>query len=178
MGQIRGYFSIGCVALVACGLSIACTPKSPQDKIADIRALYSAELNGFIVEEEPIVVPEAEVEEVGEAEVVEEALVVEPIPVRQLIRLDLLIKHDSYELLPGVTVDISMVNSAKQEKGHWKVWFDTSEVHKANVTQFTHILEDMAYEEGDGFFAEIRNPIPVEERSEYREFSETSGGSR
>lgn len=46
---------------------------------------------------------------------------------------------------------------------------------KANVTQFTHILEDMAYEEGDGFFAEIRNPIPVEERSEYREFAKISG---
>jgi hypothetical protein len=175
VGQIRRYLCVACFVVVASGLSLACAPKSPEDKIADIRALYSARLNGFIIEEEPIVVPDVEVVEVGDAEAAEEALVVEPTPVRQIIRLDLLIQHDSYELLPGVTVDISMVDSAEQEKGHWRAWFDTSEVVKANVTQFTHILEDMAYEEGDGFFAEIRNPIPVEERSEYREFAKTSG---
>jgi hypothetical protein len=175
--QIRRTLCIGYVAVVVVGLSLACTAKSPEDKIADIRALYSARLNGFIIEEEPIAVPEVEAEEVGDAEVVDEALVVEPTPVRQLIRLDILIQHDSYELLPGVTVDISMANSAGEEKGHWRAWFDTSKVVKANVTQFTHILEDMAYEEGDGFFAEIRKPIPVEERSEYREFAKISGDS-
>ncbi len=42
---------------------------------------------------------------------------------------------------------------------------------KANVTQYTHVLEDVPYEEGDGFFAEIRHPVPAEERHLYREFS-------
>ena len=57
-----------------------------------------------------------------------------------------------------------MVDSAEKEKGHWRVWFDTSEITKATVTQFTHILEDVGYEEGDGFFVEVRHPRnPVEE---------------
>ena len=56
----------------------------------------------------------------------------------------------------------------------WRLSFDTSTVKKANVTQYTHVLEDVLYEEGDGFFAEVRHPVPVEERSEYREFSSAS----
>lgn len=178
MERIRRYLCTCCVAVVlAGGLSIACTPKSPEDEVAEIRALYKAKLNGFIIEEEPIAVPEVEVEEVGDPEAVEEAPVVEPPPVHQRVRLDLLIQHDSYDLLPGVTVDISMGDSAGEEKDHWRVWFDTSEVGKASVTQFTHVLEDIAYKEGYGFYAEVRNPIPVEERNEYREFAEASGDS-
>jgi len=42
------------------------------------------------------------------------------------------------------------------------------------VTQFTHILEDVSYEEGDGFFAEVRQGIPEEEWSEYKEFASGS----
>jgi hypothetical protein len=102
-------------------------------------------------------------------EVVEELAAVE---VREKVRLDILIQHRSAEKLPGITLDISMVDSAEVEKGHWQVWFDTSEVTKATVTQFTHMLEEVGYEEGDGFFVEVRHPIPVEERGDYREFSE------
>ena len=68
-------------------------------------------------------------------------------------------------------VDISMVDAGEQEKNHWRVWFDTADIEKANVTQFTHILEDVSYEEGDGFFVEVRHPVPEEERGDYREFS-------
>ena len=165
-------------------VSTACSSKSPEEKIAQIRSLYKARLNGFIIEEEPLPVELAETEVVDVedqatdvVEAIEEEIVAEPPPVRQRARLDLLIQHDSYDRLPGVTVDISMANSAGEEKGHWRVWFDTADVGKATVTQFTHILEDISYEEGDGFFAEIRNPIPPEERSEYREFSEALGES-
>lgn len=156
-----------------------CAAKSPEEKVAQTRALYSARLNGFILEEEPVVneVPELEaVELVDEGEVNGAALEeMEPelgtVEVDQRIRLDLLIQHRSDEKLPGITVDISMVDGDQTEKGHWRVWFDTSDVTKATVTQFTHILEDVMYEEGDGFFAEVRHPVPVEERGEYREFS-------
>ena len=96
------------------------------------------------------------------------------IEVKQSVRLDILIQHRSEERLPGITVDVSMVDPNQQEKGHWRVWFDTSEVTEATVTQFTHILEDVGYEEGDGFYVEVRHPVPPEERSEYREFSQVS----
>jgi hypothetical protein len=165
------------LAVLATALAVGCAGKSPEEKVAGIRALYSARLNGFIIEEEPLPVAEVEIDESADAEVLEEEVMIEPTPIRQQARLDILILHDSYELLPGVTVDISMANSAGEEKNHWRVWFDTSDVGKASVTQFTHVLEDISYEEGDGFFAEVRNPIPVDEWEEYREFSEPVGES-
>lgn len=199
MVQKPGYLAPCLVLVVVMVLSLACASKSPEEKVAQIRALYSARLNGFLIEEEPLVVdpigageiddptvadeppaePEAESPMDGEADGEEDMgeEVVQPVsvPVRQRARLDILIQNDSYDRLPGVTVDISMANSAGEEKNHWRVWFDTADVGKASVTQFTHVLEDVSYEEGDGFFAEIRKPIPPEERSEYREFSEGLG---
>ena len=177
MGRIQRCLYACNLAVLAAALTLGCAAKTPEEKVAGIRALYSARLNGFIIEEEPLPVTEVEMEEPGDAEVPEEDVMIEPIPVRQQARLDVLIHHDSYDLLPGVTVDISMANSAGDEKNHWRVWFDTSDMGKASITQFTHILEDISYEEGDGFFAEIRNPIPVDERKEYREFSEALGDS-
>lgn len=180
MRRIPRGLGVGSI-LLAVFLAAGCAPKSPADKVAELRGHYSARLNGFLLEEEPLV---TEVPELEAVEITDEGLVdgVEPgvveeemaaIEVREKVRLDILIQHRSNENLPGITVDISMVDSAEKEKGHWRVWFDTSEVTKATVTQFTHILEDVGYEEGDGFFVEIRHPIPVEERGDYREFSLT-----
>ena len=167
------------VALLVSG----CAQKSPEEKVADLRSYYSAELNSFMVEEEPMTpeVPEEEGEATSDLAAEESAAptegeTIEPTPaveVSQKIHLDILIKHRSDERLPGITVDIGMVDANEVEKGHWRVWFDTSEVMKANVTPFTHILEDIGYEEGDMFFAEIRHPVPVEDRGEYREFAAT-----
>jgi hypothetical protein len=167
------------VALLVSG----CAQKSPEEKVADLRSYYTAELNSFMVEEEPVSpeVPElpgdeesASVAEEPAAE--DEGDTIEPAPTveaSQKIQLDILIKHRSEERLPGITVDIGMVDANEVEKGHWRVWFDTSQIMKANVTPFTHILEDVGYEEGDMFFAEIRHPVPVEDRGEYREFAAT-----
>jgi len=172
---------VGSILLVGV-LAVGCGQKSPEDRVAAKRGLYSARLNGFLLEEEPLAVevPELEAVEIVDEEsvdgvepgVIEEELA--PVEVMEKVRLDILIQHRSDENLPGVTVDITMVDSAEVEKGHWRAWFDTSEVAEATVTQFTHILEDVGYEEGDGFFVEIRHPIPVEERGDYREFSDAS----
>lgn len=172
-------YSLAAVLLLA-----GCGPSSPEEKVARLRGMYSARLNGFIVEKQPEPEPEIYTDEAGEpleppAEAAAEAEVGEPAeaamepmePATENIRLDILIQHDSPKILPGVTVDISMADAAGTEKGVWKVWFDTAKVPKANVTQYTHVLEDVPYEEGDGFFAEIRHPVPPEERGEYREFS-------
>jgi hypothetical protein len=173
------YLGVG--SLILAGLVAAgCAPKSQADKVAELRGYYSARLNGFILEEEPMI---TEVPELEAVEILDEGVIdgVEPgevvdevaaIEVREKIRLDILIQHRSNEKLPGLTVDVSMVDSAEMEKGHWRVWFDTSQLTKATVTQFTHVLEEVGYEEGDGFFVEVRQPIPVEERGDYREFSQ------
>ena len=178
----QGRFSVAIAVVVFVGVALtACGPSSPEEKIAETRALYSARVNSFVVEEEPLVQePTVEVEmpvgegaeEAGvEGEELEEQADFEPVAVSQRVLLDILIQHDSYEKLPGVTVDIFMVDAGELEKNHWRVWFDTADIEKANVTQFTHILEDVSYEEGDGFFVEVRHPVPEEERGDYREFS-------
>ena len=179
MGRTRRLVCTCCAIVAAGSFWIGCASKSPEDKVAEIRSLFKARMNGFIIEEEPIIVEQPVIEEaeVEGEEVVEEDLVVQPIQTRQNARLDILIQNDSYDRLPGVTVEISMADGAGEEKAHWRVWFDTAEIGKASVTQFTHILEDSSYEEGDGFFAEVRNPIPLDERAEYREFSEPPGDS-
>jgi len=175
-------FFVTCAVVLSLSMALsACGPSSPAEKIAQTRSLYSASLNGFVVEEEPLF--EEPLEEVGEpgeeaaTEVeIEEAELqepadFEPVAISQRVLLDVLIKHNSYEKLPGITVEISMADPSGQEKDHWRAWFDTSNVERANVTQFTHILEDVSYEEGDGFFVELRHPVPEEERGEYREFA-------
>jgi hypothetical protein len=161
--------------LAACG-------GDPEGKVARLRGMYSARLNGFIVQAPPAPEPEIYTEEGAEpmapetdmAEGEGDDVLSEPMempPANPDIMLDILIQHDSPELLPGITVDISMADSAGNEKGAWKVWFDTATVRKANVTQYSHVLEDVPYVEGYGFFAEVRHPVPAEERGEYSEFS-------
>jgi len=177
--RIPRYLGVGSIILAGM-VAAGCAPKSHADKVAKLRGHYSARLNGFLLEEEPVI---TEVPELEAVEIIDEGVVdgVEPgepvaemaaIELREKVRLDVLIQHRSDEKLPGVTVDISMVDSAEREKGHWRVWFDTSELAEATVTQFTHVLEEVGYEEGDGFFVEVRHPIPVEERGDYREFSQ------
>ncbi len=94
--------------------------------------------------------------------------------VSQNAHLDLIVQHDADEMLPGITVEISMVDSAQQEKGRWQLWVDTSGLRKANQLQLTHVLEDVPYVEGDGFAAEVRVPVPAAERGNYREFDSPS----
>lgn len=183
MGRFSRYLVIWSVVAAVTVATLGCSPKSPEEKIAELRSFYSARLNGFLVDEEPIVAEvtvgedlevEAAVEEVEAEAEADMAIEEEPVAVRQSVRLDILIQHRARERLPGVTVEISMADAAGNEKQHWRAWFDTTDVERATVTQFTHILEDVGYEEGDGFFVEIRHPVPVEERDEYREFAPAS----
>lgn len=187
MRRFSRYLVLGSAVTAVAVATLGCSQKSPEEKIAELRSFYSARLNGFLVEEEPIVeevtiaeeegveAAQEEVETEGEASVeIAAEILEEPIAVRQTVQLDILIQHRASERLPGITVEISMADAAGSEKQHWRVWFDTSDVERATVTQFTHILEDVGYEEGDGFFVEIRHPVPVEERGEYREFAPAS----
>jgi hypothetical protein len=158
----------------------ACSPASPEEQIAQLRSRYEARVNGFYVTAEPLVVeamvePEASEEETAGEDAVEGEDVEEPeMVVSQNAHLDLIVQHDADEMLPGITVEISMVDSAQQEKGRWQLWVDTSGLRKANQLQLTHVLEDVPYVEGDGFAAEVRVPVPAAERGNYREFDSPS----
>ncbi len=166
-----------------------CASKSPEERVAEIREAYSAKVNSFIVEEEPLE-PEAPMMDAeGEAAATAEAAAVavedeeleegefdqlEPVEVRRTVVLDILIQHRSAEKLDGVTVDITHVDASEAPKGSWRVWFDTAGVPEATPTPYEHELVDIDYVEGDGFHAEVRHPVPAEERGEYREFSPAS----
>ena len=163
-------------------LLTACGGGTPEERVSRLRGMYSARINGFLVQEQAPAEPEMAVEEgmEGEEPAAEPAEgdegeeMAEPMampPANPNILLDILIQHDSPEKLPGITVDISMADADGNEKGAWKAFFDTSKMLKANVTPYSHVLEDVPYEEGDGFFAEIRHPVPAAERGDYEEFS-------
>ena len=78
---------------------------------------------------------------------------------------------------PGATAEqVEQFITNKVEKAAWKIWVDTAGLPKANQKQVSHILEDVDYQEGDGFSAEIRHPVPEAERGDYREFSGAGGG--
>lgn len=175
-------FSLGCAVLVSCA------PKSPAEKVSGLRAYYTAKVVGFLVDAHPAVdlseqvmdldgEADADVEAVGDpgdremdadAELVPAA---EPAQMIQDIVVDILLQHDSPEKLPGITLDISMVDPSKAEKAHWRVWVDTANLVKATGSQFAHILEDVDYMEGDGFSVEVRHPVPEAERGDYKEFA-------
>ena len=180
------------IVLCCCALLLvltACGGGSPEEKVSRLRGMYSARLNGFLVQQPEPVMPEMGAEEgaegeepgaepagepaegEGDGEMPEGEMVEETPPANPNILLDILVQHDSPEILPGITVDVSMADADGNEKGAWRVFFDTSKVLKANVTPYSHVLEDVPYVEGDGFFAEVRHPVPPEERGEYQEFS-------
>lgn len=200
---VRNRSLVVIAAAVVVLATAACQELPPEERISQIRSKYEATLNGFVVQQEPIEPMEGEMvegegmeggeaaageaaeaepaeptaagaEEVaaeGESEAEEPAA--EPVPLRQDVLLDIVIRHDSAEKLDGVTVDITIADG-DVELETWRVWFDTSDLEKGPGIQYTHTLEDVAYQEGYGFHAEIRHPVPPSERHLYEEF-ETAG---
>jgi len=110
------------------------------------RAAYDATVTGFLVREEP------------EAE-------------RPKILLDVTVRGDARPPLPGITVDVSMVDGAQREKARRRVWIDTSALGPGGE-QTTLVLEGLDFVPGDGFWVEVRTPVPPAERGDYREFAE------
>jgi hypothetical protein len=178
---VRSFRPLGMIAVVLV-LVAGCAEQSREEKIAALRSYYGAELNGFLVTETPL--DAATVPATGEEDGVEipatepgggsDEAEMEPamdLPMRTVILVDLLVHHSSTDRLPGITVDVSMVDGRRVEKGHWKIWVETADLAKATHKQVSEQIEVDDYEEGDGFAAEVRHPIPPAERSEYREFS-------
>jgi hypothetical protein len=171
---------LGCWALVLLG----CAGQSPGDEVAERRARYTATLNGFLVRQEPLPAalpvageaPSAAGEAgitAGAAETEDEALeaLVAAPPESSDVLLDIVVQHDSREKLAGITLEVGLVDAGKREKEHYRIWVDTSQIERGPGTQVSYLLEDVPYEEGDGFFVEVRADVPPPERGLYREFA-------
>ena len=138
---------LGALALAALGAACA---GDPIAQLEARRARYTATVQSFVVKDEA---------EAG---------------AQPKIVLDLLIEHDDTgDPLPGITLDVSMADSSGTEKARRRIWVDTSRVGPGGA-QTSMELDDLPYQPGDGFFAEVRSPVPAGDRGDYREFSGVS----
>lgn len=181
--------------VVACAAWTACAPQNPEERVAEARSHYHAKLNGFVVKNQPMPEPEGEMEGMeGESEGAAgaaaqpgaagepaagtgegEEMMMEELPVTSDVVLDILVRNDGGDKLPGITVDVNQVDPAEKDKGHWRIWVDTSSLEpRSPGIQVSHVLPDIDYEEGDGFTVEVRSPVAAAERGEYQEFAPTS----
>ncbi len=192
----RALVTLG-LLLLGAGLLAACGPSDPTAEVEEARARYSAEVVSFSVDQRPESPPveppaavtdgdiDAEAGETAEgadeaaateAGAVEPAEPTEPVDVRQDVLLDIVLRFDGHDPLPGLTLDITHAGADDREKGVYRAYIDTTEVYRGPPVQIVHRLEDVPYEEGDGFHAEVRSPVPAGERDLYRELAESGEG--
>jgi hypothetical protein len=139
--------------LAAAAFVVACAPSDPAARVERERARYSAEISGsgFVVKDVP-----------GHE--------------RPEVLLDVLLRNDGRGTLPGVTLDISMAGPGGAEKTHRRVYVDARGADPGGK-QVSLTLEDLPYEQGDGFSVEVRSAVPPADRGEYREFATSAGGA-
>jgi hypothetical protein len=185
-------------ALLA-GLAGGCAQPTPEERVAEMRGRYTAELQNFVVREEPL--PGAETMAEGMTEAGEEAAAGEDAggedgmeemaaPVQTSIVLDVLIRNENQQNLPGLTLEVAQVAeggpkgdeatweqvvASPQTKATWRIYIDTATIGRGPGTSVTHKLQYVeGYEPGDGFVVTVRHPVPAGDRGEYREFAEAS----
>ncbi|MCM2270064.1 MAG: hypothetical protein NDJ75_08175, partial [Thermoanaerobaculia bacterium] len=93
----------------------------------------------------------------------------EPGAERPRILLDVTVRGEARPPLPGITLDVSMADGGGREKARRLVWVDTSALGPGGE-QTTLTLEGLEFAPGDGFWVEVRTPVPAAERGDYREF--------
>ncbi len=177
------------VLLMVPWLLVSCTPTD----VNELRRNYSAELSGWIVKERPAAVvdevqtvtddggedatagEEAGDEPAGEEmeDAPEDEVSMAQMPASQDVLLDIVLRHEGAGSLPGVTLDVTQADASEQEKNHWRIYVDTSDL--AMEKRITHTLEEVEVAEDDRFAVEIRQNVPQEERDEYEEFSQAEG---
>lgn len=132
-------------ALVALPLALAACSADPVRQVEVRRAAYDATLQSYVVRDDPATGG------------------------RTFI-LDVLVGWQGGEPLPGLTLDVSMAAPGGAEKAHRRVWIETAGVDRGGE-QISLELADLPWEPGDGFFVEVRSPVPAAERGDYREFA-------
>ena len=163
---------LSAVALAVVGLFLlaAC---AGEGGVSGARAGYIAEMGSFSVVQAPAMAEEvaedAEADAEVDAETAEEAAA-PAAPAMVTVLLDFLIHNEGSGALDGVTVDLTIADPDGNEKERHLLWVDTTGLTKGSQRQVAHELTDVAYVDGDGFHVEVRYPIPMEERGDYREF--------
>ena len=155
-------------AVAALLLLAAC---AGEGGVAGARAGYIAEMGSFSVVQAPALEMEEEPAEAAEAdaEATDEAAAPAE-PEMASVLLDFLIHNEGSGALDGVTVDLTIGDPDGNEKERRLLWVETAGLTKGSQRQVAHELTDVAYTDGDGFHVEVRHPIPMEERGDYREF--------
>ncbi len=153
----------------------ACKQLTPEEEIIQARSKYEATLNSFIVMQVPLLVEAEDLTGADEGDQTTEPAAteeVEDVPLRQDILVDLTIRHESDLKMDGITVDLFMADADENEVANWKVWFDTSEVAGDTPgVQFAHTLEDVDYQPGYGFSADMRSSVSAADQADYQEFA-------
>lgn len=165
----------GAMLIGATAIALAltgCRKESAADRVSNLRAGYTATLNGFVVQQEPMEPTPQQAEGAAAAQegATETAKEAAAPPVRQNVMLDILVRNDNDERLDGLTLDVTQADANKNEKASWKVWIDSSGIGRGPGVQISHVLKNVDYQQGDGFNVEVRTPIPPSERGDYREF--------
>lgn len=158
------------LAVAALLLLAAC---AGEGGVAGARAGYIAEMGSFSVVQAPAVADEsteaADAAAGADAEATDEAAAPAE-PAMSTVLLDFLIHNEGSGALDGVTVDLTIADPDGNEKERRLLWVETAGLTKGSQRQVAHELTDVAYTDGDGFHVEVRHPIPMEERGDYREF--------
>lgn len=186
------------VALAA--LVAACAQQTPEERVAELRSHYEAKLQNFVVKEKPLVDEMAAGDEMSEGEeaaaeadagdeMAEGEEPMEEVPLQRNVLLDILIRHDNLENLPGITLEVAQlaeafaasepdqqptweeVAASPHLKRTWRIWVDTSTIARGQGNSVVHTLDDVEVEPGDRFTVAVRKPVPPEEYGDYREFA-------
>lgn len=179
-------FAVAAALLVVLA-TVACSQPTAAERVAQQRAEYTATLNGFTVREtplEPVMEEPMEGEEMADDAMADDAMDGESMDdemmmpeVRQDVLLDIVLeKNGRSDGLDGVTIDVAHVDAEESEKTHFRIYVETGGLVNGSSTQVTHVLEDVDYEEGDGFSAEVRQDVDPNTRSDYREFNDATDG--
>ncbi len=190
--------------ILACALALlpllllaGCTPKSPEEIVAETRTQYFVEPTGMLVQEieaEDALAAEADqgdepaeatavaaeaaavaAEAAAEGEEVEGEEVAEADGPRTVqVLFDLILRFDGRKSLPGITIDIAHQDPFDKEKARYQQWIETDGMSRGDASQLSFEKEIPDYETGDQFTIEFQAFVPPEERGNYREFSEAA----
>ena len=182
-----------CLLALAALAVVACGPGSPEEKVAATRAQYTVRLESFTAQDPAPAVEEAAPAEegavAGEAAAVaaEEAAPVEEAtegmeeevgevsgPRPMDVVLHLLVRFGGTEALPGITVEVTQADPFGKEKEPTLHWIETAGMSKSDVKQVDLELEGVEFEDGDAFSVLLREVVPAEQHSQYREFAEAA----
>ena len=183
--------------LFALALS-GCGPTSPEAKVTAARAEYTVRLENFTVREPEVeeMMPEMEEGEDGEPMAAEEAASSEEMaasaegemaaegmemaegameeetgPRTVDVILHLLVRFGGDKALPGITVEVTQKDPFGEEKEPTLHWIETDGMIKSDVRQVDLVLESVEFQDGDAFSVLLREVVPENMRSQYREFS-------